>query len=105
MPSIPRAPIIKKTLYFFTLLGGEIWWTMNQMQDPDRPVESFLGEIDLLFHAKNLVSYDNDVFLKIYQASVQHSDIQDWADFFEVYPMFVRSLRFEFSDELENPTP
>jgi hypothetical protein len=75
------------------------------MQDPDRPVESFLGEIDLLFHAKNLVSYNNDAFLKIYQASVQHSDIQDWVDFFEIYPMFVRSPRFEFSGEPENPTP
>lgn len=95
--SIPRPPTVAKTLSFFVLMGGEIWWTTSAMQDHERPVHSYLGNVNMIFHAKNLITYDVAAFLEVYRASLPHTTLKDWEDFFEVYPMFVKDIKFELS--------
>jgi hypothetical protein len=48
-------------------MGGEIWWTSSAMQDHERPVHSYLGNVNMIFHAKNLITYDVDAFLEVYR--------------------------------------
>ena len=45
------------------------------------------------------MSYKQEDFMRIYQASLPYTNDLEWAEFFEVYPMFVRSPQFEFSGE------
>ena len=104
MSSFPRRVVNQKDLHFFVLIGGEIWWTTQHNVDPDRPLQSYLGKVSILFMGGNLMSYKQEDFMRIYQASLPYTNDLEWAEFFEVYPMFVRSLQFEFSGELENPT-